>query len=345
MNSSSYKEREKLNHLKLKSIIENVKNQYILRKIFNNLSKKRSLYLIKYNNNIKNRININNNDYKEYSEIYSPIELEIIPIKNQDEYFIKVKEKEQKYFHIFFNDDKEEIKRSNLDKSDKVSKIKIIIDYQVKSFEYLFLYCKCIQSMHFKKFNRNNITNMSYMFYGCRSLKKLNLSNFNTSKVTDMSYMFESCSSLKELNLSNFNTSKVTDMSYMFSECSSLKELNLNNFDTSNVKSMYSMFSRCSSLIKLEINNFHTDNVINMGFMFSKCSSLIELNIDNFNTSKVTNMSSMFYECSSLKDLNLSNFNTDKKPEMGSMISGCSDELTDKIETLYKDKLNYTFHY
>ena len=57
MDSGSYKEREKLNHLKLKSIIENVKSQYILRKIFNNLSKKKSLYLIKYNNNIKNRIN------------------------------------------------------------------------------------------------------------------------------------------------------------------------------------------------------------------------------------------------------------------------------------------------
>ena len=278
MDSSSYKEREKLNHLKLKSIIENVKSQYILRKIFDNLSKKKSLYLIKYNNNIKNRININNNDYKKYSEIYSPIELEIIPIKNQDGYFIKVKKKEQKYFHIFFNGDKEEIKRTSLDKNDKVSKIKIIIDYQVISFEYLFLYCKCIQSMHFKKFNRNNINNMSYMFYGCILLKELNFSNSNTSKVTDMSYMFYGFSSLKELNLSNSKTSKVTDMSYMFYGFSSFKELNINNFDTFNVKSIYSMFSRCLSLIKLEINNFHTVNVTNMGFMFSKCSSLKDLN-------------------------------------------------------------------
>ena len=35
--------------------------------------RKKSLYIIKYNKNIKNRINIK--DYKEYSEIYSSIEI------------------------------------------------------------------------------------------------------------------------------------------------------------------------------------------------------------------------------------------------------------------------------
>ena len=109
-------------------------------------------------------------------------------------------EGDEKYYHIYFNDNKEEIKRNDLNKNDNVSKIKIIIDYQVKSFEKLFYNCSCITSIYFKKFYRINITNMSFMFFNCLSLKELNLSNFNTNNVTKMSYMFYNCSSLKELN-------------------------------------------------------------------------------------------------------------------------------------------------
>ena len=55
--------------------------------------------------------------------------------------------------------------------------IKIRIDYQIKSFPKLFYECECIESIKFKKFYRNNVTDMSYMFSGCSSLKDLNLSN------------------------------------------------------------------------------------------------------------------------------------------------------------------------
>ena len=105
------------------------------------------------------------------------------------------------YYHIYFNDNKEEIKRNYFNKNDNVSKIKIIIDYQVKSFEELFYYCECIEYINFKKFYRNNINNMGSMFWECSSLKELNLSNFNTNNVTNMEGMFYECSSLKELNL------------------------------------------------------------------------------------------------------------------------------------------------
>ena len=64
--------------------------------------------------------------------------------------------------------------------------IKIIIDYQAKSFKKLFYHCNCIDSIFFKKFYRNNITDMSSMFYECLLLKELNLSNFNTINVTNM---------------------------------------------------------------------------------------------------------------------------------------------------------------
>ena len=106
-----------------------------------------------------------------------------------------------------------------LNENDKVSKINIIIDYQVKSFNGLFQWSECIESINFKKFYRNNITDMSYMFSGCSSLKELNLNNFNTDNITDMRWMFRWCSSLKELNLNNFNTYNVTNMKGMFSKC------------------------------------------------------------------------------------------------------------------------------
>ena len=57
-----------------------------------------------------------------------------------------------KYYHIYFNDNKEEIKRNYLNENDNVTKLKIIIDYQVKSFDSLFSNCECIEYICFKKF-------------------------------------------------------------------------------------------------------------------------------------------------------------------------------------------------
>ena len=58
----------------------------------------------------------------------------------------------------------------------------------------LFKQFECIESINFKKFYRDNITDMSNMFSGCSSLKELNLNNFNTNNVTNMCYMFAGCS-------------------------------------------------------------------------------------------------------------------------------------------------------
>ena len=235
-----------LNEVESKDIFKNLKSDFFLRKLFNNLLRKKSLNIIKYNNNIKERINISIKDYKEYSELYSSIEIEIKPVKNEYGKFIEMNEENKKYFHIYFNDNKEEIKRNYLNENDNVEKLKIIIDYQISSFFGLFENCEYLEYMYFKKFHRNNITDMSEMFYGCSSLKELNLSNFNTNNVTDMGWMFCGCSSLKELNLSNFNTNNVIYMASMFSSCSPLKEINLSNFNTNNVIDMRSMFYGCS---------------------------------------------------------------------------------------------------
>ena len=141
MGSSSSKENNKENEsAKPNPIIDNIKSRYILSKIYNNITKKKKLEIIKYNKKIQNRLNLDVKDYKEYSEI----EIEIIPRKKKYGKFININENDKLYYHIYFNDNKEEIKNKyKIDEKDKVTKIKVIIDYQVKSFEGLFYWCKC----------------------------------------------------------------------------------------------------------------------------------------------------------------------------------------------------------
>jgi len=246
--SNASKEKSKYNeNVESNPFIGKIKSKYILSKICENITKKQKLEIVKYNKKIQNRLNLDIKDYKEYFEKYTPIEIEIIPIEDEYCHFININENDGIYYHIYFNDNKEEIKNKyEIKEEDKVTKIKIIIDYQVKSFENLFFWCKCIKSINFKKFKRNNINNMSFMFAGCSSLKEINLNNFNTNKVNNMRFMFHGCSSLKEINLSNFITDNVTNMSGMFNECSSLKEINLSNFNTDNITNMKSMFYGCS---------------------------------------------------------------------------------------------------
>ena len=333
----SLKEKEGKDQIKSTDKLNNLKNDYFLTKVFNSLETKKSLNIIKYNKNIKKRLDIDIKNYKEYSEKYSSIELEIKPVDNSFGKFINIIDEDKKYFHIYFNNNEDEINSNCINENEQIKLIKIIIDYPIKSFENLFIDCHCIEFINFKKFVRNNIIDMSYMFDGCLSLKELDLNNFNTINVTNMNHMFSRCSLLKELNLNNFNTNNVTDMKYMFYECSSLKKLNLNNFNTDNVTDMALMFSGCSSLKELELNNFNTNNVTNMAIMFSGCSSLEKLNLNNFKTNNVSNMNYMFDKCSSLKELNIDNFNTDNVIYIDKMFRGCSNELITKIKTKYKN--------
>ena len=85
-----------------------MKSKYIIQKIFNNLETKRMLNLIRLNKNIKERLNININNYKEYLEI----EIELKPLTNKYGKFINFDYKDEKYYHIYFNNNKEEIKRN-----------------------------------------------------------------------------------------------------------------------------------------------------------------------------------------------------------------------------------------
>ena len=78
-------EKEELNKINSKNKLKKLKSDYFLQKVFNIITKKISLEIIKYNKNIQRRLDINTNDYKEYSELHSSIEIEIIPIKKNME--------------------------------------------------------------------------------------------------------------------------------------------------------------------------------------------------------------------------------------------------------------------
>ena len=156
-NFGSNSRNNSIKFIKLNSFLTNVKCKYILKIIFDNLSKLKLLEIIKYNKTIQNRLDININNYKKYSQEHTLIEIELKPVQNKNGIFINYKKEDESFYHIYFDDNKEEIKRYNLTKEDKVNKINIIIDPQVKSFNKLFSHCKCIESINFKKFYRKKI--------------------------------------------------------------------------------------------------------------------------------------------------------------------------------------------
>ena len=198
--------------------LKNVKSHYFIQKFFGYMSERKYLETIRYNKSIQKRINININNYKDYSEIYSSIEIEIIPKKNEYGKFINIDNNDyENYYHIYLNGDKKESKSRYINKEDKINKIILIIDYEIKSLKKLFFECRCIEKINFLKCNRKDILDMEDMFYNCKSLKEINFNNnFNTNNVTDMSYMFHECFKLEELYVNNFYTNSLTGVRCMF---------------------------------------------------------------------------------------------------------------------------------
>ena len=241
---------KKLEQISSINVLENIKSKYMLMKIFDTMKKNKKLEIIKYNKILQKRIDLNINDYKEYSQLYSSIEIELKVIANKYGEFINIRDEVKEYYHIYFDNSKKEIKRNYLKEKEKVKTIKIRIDYQVKSFQSLFYGYECISSLCFKKFYRNNITDMGYMFFRCLSLKELNISNFNTDNVNNMSYMFSLCLALNKIDLPLFNSNNVIDMGYMFFGCVSLKDININNLNKNNIININSMFIGCSDELK-----------------------------------------------------------------------------------------------
>ena len=256
-------------------MLDKIKSLYILSKVVKHLPKKIYLNIFKYNKFYQKKFNISNDSYKRY---YNEIEIELIPDKNElmliddiDE-FIHIAEKEDKsFYHIYFDDSKEEMKRNYIKKDENISKIKVVIDMEVKTIAKLFSECSCLKEIKFIRFNRIDFLDYKNMFESCSNLINLDVSQLKTDEVRNMDYMFYNCSSLRHLNLSNFKTVHVESMNHMFEGCSSLKEINLSNSKIDNVKTMIKMFNECSSLKKLNISNFKFNKLIDVEFMFRKC--------------------------------------------------------------------------
>ena len=254
-----------------RKLFSKIKSNFILKQIFNDLDKKVSLEIIRYNKRIKKRLNKDINNYKKYLQII----IEIIPKENIYGSFINISNNENKcYYHIYFNDDRKEIQRNYIIEDDKVDKIKIGIDYEIKNLYGLFKECKCIKILNFIQFNRKVIDDMSYLFSRYSSLEEINFSKFITNNITNMSYIFYECSSLKRLNLSNFNTNNVIDMRGMFYGCSSLEELNLSNFNINDITNISYIFYKCSSLKFLTLENFDNNKIEDILIKLNKGTSL-----------------------------------------------------------------------
>ena len=119
-NNLKSKEKSEINQMESIANYENIKNKFILGKVLNNLDKKKSLKIVKFNKKIKRRINIDINEYKEYAEKFSSIEIEIKPVKNKYGKFINIKNEGDKYYHIYFNNNKEAKKEIILVKMKKL---------------------------------------------------------------------------------------------------------------------------------------------------------------------------------------------------------------------------------
>ena len=212
----------------IKRNLEKIRSNCILSKIFSYIKKQKILQIIKYNKKIQKRLDVNIKDFNEISQI----EIIAVPYENKFGNFINIFNKKfEEYYHIYFNDSKEEIKRNYLIENEKVKKIKIVIDYQVESLSGIFFNCDCIESINFIRSKGNNINNINCMFALCRSLKKINFSSFKGKNLNDMSYMFWECSQLEELYISNFDTNINIKMDNIFFNCSNLKVLCISNFN------------------------------------------------------------------------------------------------------------------
>ena len=261
-------------------MLDNIKSIYILKTIIQNLSKRKYLHLIIHNKNLQNKLNISIDTYAKY---YNQIEIEIIPDKNKrnkNEFIYIMDEEDKSFYHIYFNEEKEEIKRNYFTKDEDISKIKILIDMEVKSIKGLFDECYCIKEIKFIKFNRIDFNNYKSMFYFCLNLINIDIKKLKTNNVEIMDNMFHSCESLEKLDLSNFVTDKVKTMRYMFESCSSLKELNISNFKFNKSTDVEYMFNYCSKGLKNEIKNKCPD--INDDAFDDEIEVVVEDSIDSY---------------------------------------------------------------
>ena len=155
-------------------LLMKVKSTYILKRIFEPIKYIKLLDIIRFNKYLQMKLQKDLNDYKEYLKT----EIEIIPYPIRNNEYINIEEKDKSFFHFYFNDETKEKKIYELPMYYSIDKVKIIIEYEIKSFNGLFRNIQYIQKIKFIKFNRRDIKSLSSIFRCCKSLKEIDLSNF-----------------------------------------------------------------------------------------------------------------------------------------------------------------------
>ena len=84
-------ENDESKEIKLKNLLDNIKNDYFLIKVFDNMQKKKTLEIVNYNKKAQKRLNININDFIEFCETYTSIKIEIIPKQGKYGKFINLR--------------------------------------------------------------------------------------------------------------------------------------------------------------------------------------------------------------------------------------------------------------
>ena len=113
----------------IQNFLINIKSKYILKQIVDNIEEEKLLAIIQHNKTLQDKLDITINDY----EYYKKIEVEIIPIiKSYKNIFIEIPNRYASFYHIYFNEENNEIKRNYFTKNEKIKKIKIKIEKEVK---------------------------------------------------------------------------------------------------------------------------------------------------------------------------------------------------------------------
>ena len=209
-------------------MLSGINSKYIIKTIFNHLEEVKILGLVKYNKEFQQKIGLTIENYINFKRIEIVITIDQYFYSKQNQTysqlnFIRYNEKDQPYFHIYFDDRIEEAKKNYIRLNEKVSKVKISIDPKVKSIMELFYNCLFVEKIKFIKYNRADLTKLTYLFFECEHLIDLDITKLETQNVTNMNGMFRDCRNLVSLDLSNLKTCKVKDMSNLFSSCIRLR--------------------------------------------------------------------------------------------------------------------------
>ena len=135
-----------------KTNFDNLRSDYFLMKIFDYTTKMKSLEILKYSKKLQKRLNLNINDYKKYSQYYSSIELTLTLDNYKNDIFINIPDSKREYYHIYFDDSIEEIKRNYLNEKENIKMIKITINHQVKSFKNYLIDVNVLVQYYSKNF-------------------------------------------------------------------------------------------------------------------------------------------------------------------------------------------------